>query len=208
MKTDKERRPPQLSTPHHKNAKKRTWLFPTLLVGVITVLIALAALLALTTPALASISRVISPPAPTQEILWAPVDIAKPSVQRINVSVPAAPLSSPADSPGLSETEASTVVSEATETPDTLIMEIVSDDSMSQSIAIDNAQVQYSAEGYCGEFVPRFDWCGRNADSDGYVQDLDQGTHSRHVWTGLLPSRCALRDVFLRRLRSARHLLA
>jgi len=147
MKTDKERRPPQLSTPHHKNAKKRTRLFPTLLVGVITVLIALAALLALTTPALASISRVISPPAPTQEILWAPVDIAKPSVQRINVSVPAAPLSSPADSPGLSETEASTVVSEATETPDTLIMEIVSDDSMSQSIAIDNAQVQYSAEG-------------------------------------------------------------
>jgi len=147
MKTAKEQRHAQLSTPRNKNAKKRTWLFPTLLVGVVSLLVALAALLALTTPALASISSLISPPAPTQEIFWAHVDIAKPSIPKINVSVPAASLSSPTNSPGLSETETSTFMSEATETPGTLVMEIVSDDSMRQSVAIDNAQVQYSGEG-------------------------------------------------------------
>jgi len=147
MKTSKEWRHPQLSTPHHKNAKKRTWLFPTLLVGVISLLVVLTALLAVATPALASISSLISPPAPIQEILWAPVDIAKPSIQKINVNVPATPLSSLTDSPGLSETETSTVVSEATETPGTLIMEIVPDDSTGQSLALDSVQAQYSAEG-------------------------------------------------------------
>lgn len=147
MKTTTERLSPRSLSAQHKDTKERTRLFPTLLVGVIFLLVALASLFALTTPVLASISGIISPPAPTQEILWAPVDIVKPSIRSMDVSATAAPSSSPTDPPGLSKTETPVVTPEATETPGTLFMEIVPDDSISQSVAIDNAQIQYSTEG-------------------------------------------------------------
>lgn len=146
MKTDTRRLHPQDLSVHRKDAKKRTWLHSTLLVGIMFLLVVLAALFAVTNPVLASIAGSINTPAPTQEILWAPVDIAKPSLQRMDVNVTVAPLSSPTDLPGLSETEAAAVIPEATETPGTLFMEIVADDSIGQSVATDNAQVQYSAE--------------------------------------------------------------
>ena len=49
--------------------------------------------------------------------------------------------------PGLAATEAPTVPPEATETPGTMVMEIIDDNSMDQSVPPDEAQMQYPAEG-------------------------------------------------------------
>lgn len=111
-------------------------------------------------PALASIVSSVSVPALTQENLWAPADIAKPTVTPIDVSAfapqladaPAsapsdAPASVPMDTPTLAENGAPTSTPEAPETPGTVAMEIVDDNSMSQSAPPDEAQMQYPAEG-------------------------------------------------------------
>ena len=65
----------------------RNWLLPALLMGAGVLFLGFLLLFAVTSPALASIVRGISAPAPTQENLWAPVDIAKPEVTPIDVSV-------------------------------------------------------------------------------------------------------------------------
>jgi len=146
----------------------RNWLYPTLLIGAIFLLVAFAAFFALTSPVLASIVGNINTPAPTQENLWAPVDIAKPAITPIDVSVFAPPLadfpasppsdaipslptdlqtSVPTDTPSVAVTEAFTVMPEATETPGTMFMEIVADDSVSQSVPANEAQAQYPVGG-------------------------------------------------------------
>lgn len=116
-------------------------------------MVAFAILFFVTSPAFASIAGSINTSAPTQEILWAAVDITKPSIQRTDASLVIPPLSSPTDSPDLSKTETITLTPEATETPGTLIMEIVPDDSTGQSLATDNAQSQYSAEGQSERWI-------------------------------------------------------
>lgn len=131
---------------HRQGAKKQGRLFPILLIGAMFLLVALAALFAVTSPAFASIAGSINTPAPTEEIQWAAVEISKPTIQRTDVNVVTAPLIESADSPGLSETETTAVIPEPTETPGVLIMEIVPDDSTSLSLAIENPQIQYLAD--------------------------------------------------------------
>lgn len=138
------------------------WLYPVLLIGAGCIVVGFAAFFALIAkhPALASIVSNISAPVPTQENLWAPVDIAKPAITPIDVSafasqladapgsVPSADIASiPTDIPTLASTEGTAVTPEATETPGTMAMEIVDDNSVRQSVPPDGAQIQYSAEG-------------------------------------------------------------
>ncbi|HEY5668979.1 MAG TPA: hypothetical protein VIS10_03205, partial [Anaerolineales bacterium] len=147
MKPDTQRQHPQPSLAHQQGAKKQSRLFPSLLVGAMFLLVALAVLFAVTSPAFASIAGGVDTPAPTQEILWASVEISKPSIKRTDVNVTIAPLSSPTDSSGLSDIEETVVIPEPTETPGTIIMEIVPNDSTGQSLAIDDTQAKYSLEG-------------------------------------------------------------
>ena len=103
-------------------------------------------------PTLASIVSNVSAPVSTQENLWASVDIAKPAITPIDVSVFAAQpadatTSLPTDLPTSAATEAPTLTPEATETPGTMAMEIVSDNSTSQSVPPVEAQTQYPTEG-------------------------------------------------------------
>ena len=109
---------------------------------------------ALTSPALASIVSSISEPVPTQENLWASVEVAKPGVTPIDASafvpalastptdVPAEPSPTskptkrptstpkeiPTDAPVASQTP------EATETPGTMAMEILADTPTSEYV--------------------------------------------------------------------------
>ena len=141
---------------------RRNWLYGVLLIGAGCLMVGLVGLFALIAkhPALASIISNGSAPAPTQENLWAPADIAKPTVTPIDVgafaaqlanapaSAPSdAPTSIPTNMPTLATTEAPIVAPEATETPGTVAMEIVTDDSMNQSVPPDENQAQYPAEG-------------------------------------------------------------
>jgi len=146
----------------------QNWLFPFLLIGAGCLVVGFAALFALTSPALASIVSNISAPVPTQENLWAPVDIAKPAVTPIDVSAFAPqladtptnapsdeptslptdlPTSAPTDMPTLVPTEAPTFTPEATETPGTMAMEIIADTPTSQYVPPAEAQAQYPSKG-------------------------------------------------------------
>ena len=138
----------------------RNWLYSVLLIGAGCLIVGLVGLFALTSPALASIVSNVSAPVSTQENLWASVDIAKPTITPIDGSVLAPeladattslptdlPTSVPTDMPSLAATEAPTVPPEATETPGTMVMEIIDDNSMDQSVPPDEAQMQYPAEG-------------------------------------------------------------
>jgi lipoprotein-anchoring transpeptidase ErfK/SrfK len=147
---------PQLKT------NGQNWLYPALLIGAGCIVVGFAAFFALTIPAFASIVSKISAPVPTQENLWAPVDIAKPSITPIDVSAfapqvadtPASapsdkPTSLPTDLPTSVPTEAPTFIPEVTETPGTMAMEIVPDTSTSQYVAptVANEQPSYPANG-------------------------------------------------------------
>ena len=137
------------------------WFYTVLLIGAGCLVIGFAAFFAWTSPALASIVSSISPSAPTQENLWAPADIAKPAITPIDVIAFADPqaadssagapsdeaASTPTDTPTLAATEETIVLPAATETPGTMTMEIVTDDSISQSIPSLEEQAQYPAEG-------------------------------------------------------------
>ena len=140
----------------------RNWLYSVLLIGAGCLIVGLVGLFALIAkhPALASIVSNVSAPVSTQENLWASVDIAKPTITPIDGSVLAPeladattslptdlPTSVPTDMPSLAATEAPTVPPEATETPGTMVMEIIDDNSMDQSVPPDEAQMQYPAEG-------------------------------------------------------------
>ena len=130
-------------------SKGINWLYPALLIGAGCLLVGLIALFALTRPALASIVSSVSAPAPTptEENLWAPVEISKPAITPIDASAftpaladtPTAvptnvrPRSTPTDAPTSTPTEIPTEViiasqtPEVTETPGTLAMEIIPD---------------------------------------------------------------------------------
>ena len=148
-----------ISKPQRK-VQRNKWLFPALLSGLVCLFIGLLGLFAWTSPAFASILMNGSAPAPTQENLWALVDIAKPTITPINVSVFApqiqltpreAPLevttsittATPTALP--TETPNSTVA--ATETPGVLIMEIVDDNQLEQSDPSSETRAQFPAEG-------------------------------------------------------------
>jgi lipoprotein-anchoring transpeptidase ErfK/SrfK len=117
-------------------------------------LVGLIALFALTSPALASIVSSVSAPVPTQENLWASVEIAKPQITPINgsafipalaataTSVPtdlpatSRPTESPRSTPTEIPTDAPTAsqTPEVTETPGTMAMEIIPDTPTSEYV--------------------------------------------------------------------------
>ena len=122
--------------------QETNWLLPALLVGGGILFIGFIVLFAVASPTLISIVNSIG--APSQEQLWAPVDIAKPEVTPIDVSAFAAqaentsaptsvptlratvtqrPTSEPTEDP----TESSTAIPAATETPGVVAMELIED---------------------------------------------------------------------------------
>ncbi|HLF73534.1 MAG TPA: L,D-transpeptidase family protein [Anaerolineales bacterium] len=144
---------PQLKS-HRPN-----WLYPVLLLGAGCLLVGFLALFALTSPALASLVSRVSAPAPTQEDLWAPVEIARPEITPLGgdalaaqaagtpaSSAPTAALSANqqptftatdtlASTPTEVPTEAATVIPEVTETPGVMAMEIVADTPTSEYVS-------------------------------------------------------------------------
>ncbi len=117
-----------------------------------------------TAPAFASVLN--SPPQPTQENLWARVDIPKPSsfapveaspfVQALATAtpVPALPTAAlePVSTPTFVPTDAPTAIPAATETPGVLAMDIVADTPTSEYVAptavvANNEQPSYPAKG-------------------------------------------------------------
>ncbi len=115
-------------------ADRPNWLLPALLAGVGFVFVGLIVWFALTSPLIASVVKGFN--APAEEYLWAPVEIAKPTVTPIDgsafASAPGAN-SAPTDAPVVTETsteiptEAATATPAVTETPGTMAMEIVGD---------------------------------------------------------------------------------
>ena len=150
---------PITPTPQLKS-NRRNRFYLALLVGTGCLMVGLVALFALTNPALASIVSNVSSPAPMKENLWAPADIAKPTVTPIDGSAFAPPAadapagaasdeaaSTPTDVPTLATTEEATVMPEATETPGTMVMEIVEENVLVQSVPPEQGSVQSPAQG-------------------------------------------------------------
>ena len=134
------------------NGQNRLYL--AFLVGIGCLMVGFVALFALMTqyPALTSIVNNINRPATKQENLWASVDIAKPTLTPIDVSVFAprstdGPANALSDAPALALTAVPTLGPTATETPGTFSMEIVTDDSIGPSVPPPEDQIQYPAEG-------------------------------------------------------------
>ncbi|MGZ9223069.1 MAG: L,D-transpeptidase family protein [Anaerolineales bacterium] len=131
------------------NSQGRNWLLPALLTGAACMLLGFIALVALIAelPALASIVSSVSAPAPTQENLWAPAEIAKPGIAPIDISSIAAqaadtptavptevpPTSLPTNEPTATQvptdipTEAGTVIPAETKIPGAMVIEVVPD---------------------------------------------------------------------------------
>lgn len=145
---------------------KRVWPYAVGAVVLACVVLGFAAYSAVTHPALASIVKNVSAPVSKQENLWAPVDIAKPTITPIGSSAfavqeadtptspPTAvptrrstlsptdlPTSAPTEAPSASQTPA------ATETPGSMAMEIVVDTPTSQYVESVAAQDIYPAKG-------------------------------------------------------------
>ena len=132
---------------------KRSWLVPALLGGAGILFLGLIALIAFIAnyPALASIVNNISLPAATQEILWAPADIAKPELTpsgegAVAVQLedtPAAtlaptlapPTAAATHTPGSDPTQEPTILPAATETPGQVVMELVPDTPTQEYVA-------------------------------------------------------------------------
>ncbi len=146
----------------------RNWLLPALLSGLTCVLLGFAVLFALTSPALASIVSSVRAPAPTPEILWAPAEIVKPAAAPIGVSAFAQaadtatpvptdipPTSVPTEEPTASQaptdvpTEAPAVAPAVTETPGSMVLEVVPDTPTSEYVAPTNSAPsdQYASSG-------------------------------------------------------------
>ncbi len=147
----------KINPPAESKSKKRIWIYAASLGLLACAALGFAAYSAVTHPAFASIIN--SAPAPTQENLWAPVDIAKPTITPIDgnaLAVQVAPASTlvatlpplsaslvptdlpttvPTDVPTLVPTEAPTFTPVATETPGILAMEIIVDTPTSQYVA-------------------------------------------------------------------------
>ena len=131
----------------------RNWLLPALLIGAVVMMIGFIAIFAITSPVLASIVRGIGVPVPTQEKLWAEMDIAKPEVTPIDVSafavqsqdtpVPTAvptrratstneATSEPTEAPAEVPTESSTLIPSDSEPQGVVAMELVDDTPTSE----------------------------------------------------------------------------
>jgi lipoprotein-anchoring transpeptidase ErfK/SrfK len=133
--------PKKANPPVESKSNKRILLYGGTFAVLLCMVFGFAAWSAVSSPAFASI--VENAPAPTQENLWAQVDVAKPSVTPIDASAfaqvstptpapvivaPTATLESllaPTNPPTSVPTEAPTLIPAATETPGTLAMEIV-----------------------------------------------------------------------------------
>jgi lipoprotein-anchoring transpeptidase ErfK/SrfK len=152
---------------------QRVWPYAVGAVVLACAVLGFAAYSAVTHPALASLVKNVSAPVSKQENLWAPVDIAKPTITPIGASAfavqaadtPAStsvatlpPLSaspvptrrstlSPTDLPTSAATEAPTSTPAATETPGSMAMEIIVDTPTSQYIEPIAAQGSYPAKG-------------------------------------------------------------
>ena len=153
----------QIKHPHRepisksqRNVHRNKWLLPTLLSGLGCLFIGLLGLFAWTSPAFASILINASAPASTQEDLWAFVDIAKPTVTPIEVSVFAPQIqatqrevtkSIATATPAALPTETPTSTFIVTETPGILTMELVDDNELEQSNSANEVQAQTLAEG-------------------------------------------------------------
>lgn len=180
-----------IPTPLKTSGRKQLYL--ALLLGAGCLLVGFMAFFAWTNPALASFVGNAGAPAAKQENLWAPVDIAKPTITPIDVSAFAPPLEDvarsvlsdaptplPTDMPTLAAEEALPITPAATETPGTMIMEIVVDSPTSQSAPPTEAQVQYPAKGN-GER-----WIDVNlSEQRVYVYEGDVVVNSFLVSTGL-----------------------
>jgi lipoprotein-anchoring transpeptidase ErfK/SrfK len=125
---------------------KRNWLYPAILIGAGCLMVGLVGFFALTSPVLASILSNVSAPVPTQENLWASVDIAKPTIAPNDGNLLAS-RSELQDIPSVTAPEDPIVVPRATETPGTVVMEVVDDNSLGQSVPPDEARIQFPAEG-------------------------------------------------------------
>jgi lipoprotein-anchoring transpeptidase ErfK/SrfK len=141
----------------------RNWLLPALLIGAGFMVVGFFALFALTSPALASIVRSVSAPAPTQENLWAPAEIAKPEAVPVDLSVfapansneasaPADDLQlappldiSPTQTPTAIPTEETESTPAASETPGSMVMEIVNDTPTSEYAAPTPSAPEYAS---------------------------------------------------------------
>jgi lipoprotein-anchoring transpeptidase ErfK/SrfK len=135
-------------------SKGINWLYPVLLVGAGCILIGFIALFALTRPAIVSMVRRVSAPIPTQENLWAPVEIAKPAFNPIGgnavapgqaapptrVPTRVRPTSTLTEEPALSPTStppealAASQTPEVTTTPGVMAMEILADTPTSEYV--------------------------------------------------------------------------
>ena len=109
-------------------------------------MVGLVGFFALTSPVLASILSSVSAPVPTQENLWASVDIAKPTIAPNDGNLLAF-RSELQDIPSVAAPEDPIVVPHATETPGAVVMEVVDDNSLGQSVLPDEARIQFPAEG-------------------------------------------------------------
>jgi lipoprotein-anchoring transpeptidase ErfK/SrfK len=128
----------------------RNWL-PVLLVGATLAFLGFVAVFVLAGPALALMASRFSAPAPIQEELWAPMELAKPGTgpiggsalqagdTRAPTSVPTrraastiTPTGEPTRAPTDSATEASTVLPAVTETPGSMAMEVLEDTPTSE----------------------------------------------------------------------------
>jgi lipoprotein-anchoring transpeptidase ErfK/SrfK len=131
------------------------WLYPVLLVGGGCLLVGLIAVAILIGPTMLSVAREITAPQP-EEILWAPVQIARPGLGPVDAHpfapapeealtiVPTEPEPTrtprptqvPTSTPTLAPTEtpAASPTPEATETPGVIVMEILADTPTSESV--------------------------------------------------------------------------
>lgn len=138
--------PPQPTA--QSNSRSRTWMYAAAFLGVLICVVgAFAAYSAVTHPAFASILNVNS--VPTQENLWAPVEVAKPEMKPIqedslapqaaSTATPKPTKADPTETPEPEPTDvpadAATATPQATETPGSMVMEIVADTPTSESVA-------------------------------------------------------------------------
>jgi lipoprotein-anchoring transpeptidase ErfK/SrfK len=133
-------------------ADRPNWLLPMLLAGAGFLFVGLIALFALTSPLLASLVRSVTAPAASQQNLWAPMEIAHPEVTPIDrsafavqaedtaaSSAPTASLSTTStEAPVATETPAPTetapVLPAVTETPGSMVMDLVNDTATSEYV--------------------------------------------------------------------------
>lgn len=180
-----------IQTPLNTSGRKQFYL--ALLLGAGCLMVGFMAFFAWTNPALASFVSNAGAPAAKQENLWAPVDIAKPTITPIDVSAFApqledvarsalsdAPTPLPTDTPTLAVEEMFLATPTATETPGTMVMEIVDNTPTSQPVSSDKVQAQYPAAGN-GER-----WIDVNlSEQRVYVYEGDVLVNSFLVSTGL-----------------------